>query len=362
MIQEKLCSEKIYKLVFDGEIMEGCAVDEVKRRLSGIFKWDQEKVDELFSVIPLEIADKIDFKTAMTYKAPFESAGAKCKIYHSKKGHMMSNESSLSPFLNYSQINSYPNMTYPKYDFGWHETHKGTNDELSDKKNLSHVGTKEQKENEQSRKIEIKTDLDSNTSIHVETKELLIKQKDELYDHFSEIYKQAKEKTAGKKFNLIMYALIGIFFALSFVIPMIAAMKGLYDIGIGAGLLMAFLASIIKYPISNKINKNRLLKTALYFKQHISIENQTNFSFYLAALILWAKKISNLDKARDEMLSVCNEIALANTTDIDKFKEYLKKIGDLDKRIKYELNNDKYRGKLDKKTIGESYELLFADY
>ena len=62
------------------------------------------------------------------------------------------------------------------------------------------------------------------------------------------------------------------------------------------------------------------------------------------------------------MLSVCNEIALANTTDIEKFKEYLKKIDDLNKHAKNEPDNDKYRGKLDKKIIGGSYELLFADY
>lgn len=362
MIQEKLCSEKIYKLVFDGEIMEGCAVDEVKKRLSGIFKWDQEKVDELFSVIPLEIADKIDFQTALTYKAPFESAGAKCKIYHSKKTPIIENDTVSSPFLNYSQNYDSPDTIYPEYDFGWHETHKDNNDKLFNKKNLAYIGTKEKTANKQNRQIEIRTGPASNTSVNVETNKLLKKQKDTLYDHFSEIYKQSKEKTAGKKFNLIMYALIGMLFALSFVVPMIAAMKGLYEIGIGAGLLIAFFASIIKYPMSNKINKNRLLKRALYFKKHISIENQTNLSFYLAALILWAKKISNLDKARDEMLSVCNEIALANTTDIEKFKEYLKKIGDLDKHAKYEPDNDKYRGKLDKKTIGGAYELLFADY
>jgi hypothetical protein len=361
MIHEKLYSEKLYKIVFDGEIMEGCVVDEVKKRLSGIFKWDQGKVDELFSVIPLEIADKIDYQTAMTYKAPFERAGAICKIYHSEKGLIMKNDSSSAPLLKYSEINSPPNMIYPKYDFGQQETHKGINGGVFDKKYISLMGTQEQKTKRQSRQIEIKTSLDSNIPIHVETKELLNKQKDTLYEYFSSIYKQAKEKTAGKKFKLIMYTLIGIFFVLSFVIPMIAAMEGLYAIGITGGLLMAFSASIIKYPINNKINKNRLLKTALYFKQHICIENKKNLSFFLAALILWAQKISNLDIARDEMLSVCNEIALANTMDIDMFKKYLKKIGDLDKQAKCELNNNKDRGKLDKKAITESYKLLYAD-
>ena len=111
-MQEKLYNEKLYKIIFEGEIMEGYVLDEVKKKLSGIFKWDQDKVDELFSVVPLEIADNIDYRTAMTYKAPFERAGAICKIYHPEKGLIIEQNRSALSHLNYLEVNSHHKKIY----------------------------------------------------------------------------------------------------------------------------------------------------------------------------------------------------------------------------------------------------------
>jgi hypothetical protein len=332
-MEEKFYNEKLYKIIFEGEIMEGYILDEVKKKLSGIFKWNQDKVDELFSVVPLEIADNIDYRTAMTYKAPFEKAGAICKIYHPEKGLIIEQNRSASSHLNYLEVDSHHKKIYPQYDFGQPKISESINGRKFNKNNMPQIGLEPNKETEQNRQKGINITPDSNIPTQVEREQSLNKQKDALYESFSNIYKQAKKETAVRAIKLIIYPVIGIFFLLAFTIPMVAAMRGLYVIGISGGFLMASIACIIKYPINNKINKNSALKIALYFIQHISIENQKNPSLFLAALILWAEKISDIDPAKDEMLSVINEIVLVHTMDQDMLKKYLTKIGDLENQV-----------------------------
>ena len=56
-----------------------------------------------------------------------------------------------------------------------------------------------------------------------------------------------------------------------------------------------------------------------------------------------------------DQVGVRNEIELGNNIDIDNFKEYVKKVGELEKQAKCELNNyDKDRGRLENKNMGES--------
>ncbi len=69
-----------YKIVFDGRIVEGHEVEDVKRNLVLSYRIDPKKVERLFAKRPVVIRKNVDHQTAMKYKRAFERAGAICQI------------------------------------------------------------------------------------------------------------------------------------------------------------------------------------------------------------------------------------------------------------------------------------------
>ena len=56
-----------YKLVFEGRILEGHKLDDVKKRLSRLLKSDDKKIEQLLAQAPLTIKSKIDYPTASKF-------------------------------------------------------------------------------------------------------------------------------------------------------------------------------------------------------------------------------------------------------------------------------------------------------
>ena len=74
-----------YKLVFDGRILAGHSLDDVKKRLTGLLKSDSKKIDLLLAAAPLAIKSNIDYPTASKYKETLRAAGVSCQIERIKK-------------------------------------------------------------------------------------------------------------------------------------------------------------------------------------------------------------------------------------------------------------------------------------
>ena len=69
-----------YKLVFDGKVLEGHHLDDVKKRLARLLKSDSKKIEQLFAEAPLTIKNDIDYPTASQYKEALRAAGVSCQI------------------------------------------------------------------------------------------------------------------------------------------------------------------------------------------------------------------------------------------------------------------------------------------
>ncbi len=71
---------KLYKVVFEGEILEGSQVQEVKKALAKLYNAGEDKIERFFSGKRLAIKKDVDYETAMKYVKAFEQAGAVCRI------------------------------------------------------------------------------------------------------------------------------------------------------------------------------------------------------------------------------------------------------------------------------------------
>ena len=69
-----------YKIVFNGEILQGLGADEVKKRLAGMLGVDSKKIDLLFGKAPIAIKKDLDYPTASKLKEALRRAGAVCEI------------------------------------------------------------------------------------------------------------------------------------------------------------------------------------------------------------------------------------------------------------------------------------------
>jgi len=65
-----------HKLVFDGSIVEGYKLEDVKKNLVSLLKTDEKGVERLFSGKPTVIKKDVDGKTAVKFQKAFERAGA----------------------------------------------------------------------------------------------------------------------------------------------------------------------------------------------------------------------------------------------------------------------------------------------
>ena len=71
---------KIYRLIFNGEVVDGLHEKDVKKNLASFFKGDVEKLDQLFSGQPIVIKKAVHHQMAVRYKKAFQKAGAILKI------------------------------------------------------------------------------------------------------------------------------------------------------------------------------------------------------------------------------------------------------------------------------------------
>ena len=69
-----------YHVVFTGKIVEGHNIDDVKNKVSLLFRIGEEKIERLFSGEPILLRKNVDHKTALRYQSVFQKAGAICKI------------------------------------------------------------------------------------------------------------------------------------------------------------------------------------------------------------------------------------------------------------------------------------------
>jgi len=257
-------TEKLYRIVFEGEIMEGQVQEDARKALSKIFQWDLERIDELCSLTPLAIADGIDYQTAMKYNEPFKNAGFKCKIDPSKK---------------ISAPSSVPSAP------------KGP--------------------------------------------DTLKAQKEKLCEYFHHVYAQAKKETGRSHILFMTLVVMGLLLIASVIV---ASFTEEYVLVMAIGAFFAFFSAIMGYMIRKKKKKTASLKAARLFEKYLSLEDQENIPLFLAALVTWAENIPYFDNAKDEMLSVCDEIAIVNSKDNEAFKRYLAKLSELEEQESGGLN------------------------
>jgi hypothetical protein len=78
--RKKIMAGKLYKVVFEGEILEGSDVQEVKRALAKLYSAGEDQIERFFSGKRLAIKKDVDYETAMKYAKAFERAGAVCRV------------------------------------------------------------------------------------------------------------------------------------------------------------------------------------------------------------------------------------------------------------------------------------------
>jgi hypothetical protein len=71
---------QLYRVVFEGEILEGSQVQEVKRALAKLYNTTEDQVERFFSGKRLAVKKDVDYETAMKYVKAFERAGALCRV------------------------------------------------------------------------------------------------------------------------------------------------------------------------------------------------------------------------------------------------------------------------------------------
>lgn len=73
-----------YHVVFTGKTVEGHTVDDVKNKVSLLFRIGEEKIERLFSGKPVLLRKNVDYKTALRYQNVLQKAGAVCRIIEMK--------------------------------------------------------------------------------------------------------------------------------------------------------------------------------------------------------------------------------------------------------------------------------------
>ena len=73
-------SAEQYKLVYAGEINEGQHGAVVKKRLAGVLKLDDDRMEVLFSGKPVVVKKATDARTAARYQEVFQKAGARLRV------------------------------------------------------------------------------------------------------------------------------------------------------------------------------------------------------------------------------------------------------------------------------------------
>jgi hypothetical protein len=71
---------QLYRVVFEGEILEGSQVQEVKRALAKLYNKTEDQAERFFSGKRFMVKKDVDYDTAIKYVKAFERAGAVCKV------------------------------------------------------------------------------------------------------------------------------------------------------------------------------------------------------------------------------------------------------------------------------------------
>lgn len=69
-----------FQIIFQGKILDGYSLDEVKKNIAVVFNKDIKQIEGLFSGKPVVIKNDIDESTALKYQAVFKKAGALCEL------------------------------------------------------------------------------------------------------------------------------------------------------------------------------------------------------------------------------------------------------------------------------------------
>jgi hypothetical protein len=77
---KEIMAGKLYRVVFEGEILEGSQVQEVKRALAKLYNRTEDQVERYFSGKRLTVKKDVDYETAMKYVKAYERAGAVCRV------------------------------------------------------------------------------------------------------------------------------------------------------------------------------------------------------------------------------------------------------------------------------------------
>eukprot|EP01031_Cornospumella_fuschlensis_P005379 gene5379-6699_t len=72
-------SDARYKIVFEGELMPGAALETVKENLAKLFKSDASKIDSLFGGRPVALKRDLEEVEADKYLAALQRAGAQVR-------------------------------------------------------------------------------------------------------------------------------------------------------------------------------------------------------------------------------------------------------------------------------------------
>lgn len=85
-----------FDVIFEGEMVEGAAPEEVRKRLKVLLRADDEKIHQLFSGNTFVIRKGVNIDTAEKYRKGFESAGAVCIIQPEKQGDVRDPQASVA--------------------------------------------------------------------------------------------------------------------------------------------------------------------------------------------------------------------------------------------------------------------------
>ena len=97
-------SEPLFDIVFRGDIVIGHNIQDVKQRLSQLFKIDASKVDALFAGGAVPLKRKVDQATADKYKGVLAKAGAQVQIRPAEDGQSAKPQPKPRPVRPTSQI------------------------------------------------------------------------------------------------------------------------------------------------------------------------------------------------------------------------------------------------------------------
>lgn len=75
---------RTYRLIFEGQIVPGRNIEEVKTNLSSFYNVDDDRLERFFTGQPIVLKTGLDYEEAMRHKDIFERAGLICRVEESQ--------------------------------------------------------------------------------------------------------------------------------------------------------------------------------------------------------------------------------------------------------------------------------------